>query len=154
MAKQFVFRFETMLKIRRQREDQQKRVVGQRVRQVREAQAHLDSLQRQIQAETDAIRAVQQPGTIDMQQAIRHRHWLGHLHKGALEGEARIRFLEAKLAQERAVLAEAAKQRKILEKLREHQADRHRRELDYREMRELDEMATVRFVYEKEAISD
>lgn len=149
MAKQFVFRFETMLKIRRQREDHHKRVVGQRLRQVGEARQHLESLQHQIQAEVDAMRRVQQPGTIDMQQAVRHRHWLGHLHKGALEMQARIQFLETRLAQERATLAEAAKQRKILEKLRERQADRHRQAVDRREMLELDEMATIRFVYDK-----
>ncbi len=148
MAKRFKYRFETMLKIRRQREEHHQRVVADRNRQIHQASDQLTSLNRQIQDETNAIRASHQPGTIDMQQAMRHRHWLGHLHKGALETQARLRFLEARLAQERAALAEASKQRKILEKLKEHQVQQHRRTEDHHLMQELDEMATVRYIFD------
>ncbi len=148
MAKRFTFRFETMLKIRRQREDEHKRIVADRIRQIAETQEQIASLGRQIGEEMDAMRSRQSPGTIDIQQAIRHRHWLGHLHRNALEAESRLRYLEAKLVQERAALAEAARQRRILEKLKERQHDRFVREQDRRETLQLDELATVRYVYE------
>lgn len=149
MARQFQFRFETMLKLRRQREDEQKRVVADRLRQISQVRAQLDSLQRQIEQETQAVRHAASGGTIDLQQMVRHRHWIGHLHKGTLEAQARLRFLEARLAQERTQLAEAAKQRRVLEKLREHQYERYTDELNRRETRELDELATIRFAFDK-----
>jgi flagellar protein FliJ len=149
MAKRFKFRFGTMLKIRKQREDEQKRVVAARLRQIAQVRDQRQALQHQIQAEIDAIRTSQARGAIDIQQVMRHRHWLGHLHKGVLEADARTRFLEARLAQERVVLAEAVKQRRILEKLRERQWVRYQTEESRRETRENDEMSTVRYVFDR-----
>jgi flagellar protein FliJ len=152
MAKRFTFRFATMLKIRQQREDEQKRLVADRLRQIAQVRDHRRTLQRQIEDEVNAIRDSQVRGSIDIQQVMRHRHWLGHLHKGVLEADARVRFLEARLAQERAVLAEAVKQRKILEKLKERQWERHLHEEEIREMKESDELATVRYVFDREEV--
>lgn len=149
MAKRFSFRFATMLKIRQQREDEQKRLVADRLRQIAQVRDHRRSLQRQIDDEVTAIRDSQVRGSIDIQQVMRHRHWLGHLHKGVLEAEARARFLEARLAQERVVLAEAVKQRKILQKLKERQWQQHLREEEVRQMKESDELATVRYVFDR-----
>ncbi len=149
MARRFTFRFETMLKIRRQREDQHKRIVGDRLGQITQVEEQAGALNRQIQEEMAAIRAGQEVGRIDMQQVIRHRHWLGHLHKGVLEAEARKRFLEAKLAQERVLLAEAAKQRRILEKLKEHRWAQHRYRENRQETLAADEMAIIRHVFDR-----
>lgn len=150
MAKRFTFRFETMLRIRQQREDEHKRIVANRLRAIRELKNHMASLDKQIHEELQAIRVGQQPGTIDMQQVIRHRHWLGCLHKGVLEGQARMRFLEAELVRERAALAEAAKQRRILEKLKERRLEQHRRERDRLEVAAADDLTTVRYVFDQQ----
>ena len=48
-------------------------------------------------------------------------------------------------------VAEAVKQRKILEKLKEHQWQRHLKEEDIRETKEGDELATVRYVFDRES---
>jgi len=149
MAKRFTFRFDTMLKIRKQREDQRKRVVADRLREIGRIQDRMASLHAQIENEVQAIRTGQEPGTIDLQQAMRHRYWLGHLHKNSLEIEARLRYHEAQLAQERAALAEAAKQRRILEKLKERQWNRYLQEEDKRETMEADEMSTIRYVFDR-----
>ncbi len=149
MAKRFIFRYETLLKIRRQREDQHKRIVAERVRQIVAARERLALLQGQIAEEEAAIRAGQEPGTVDMQQIVRHRHWLGHLQRNVLETQASIRTLEGRLAQERAVLAEAVKQRKILETLKERRLERHLQEEHRRETNAADDLTTVRYVYGK-----
>lgn len=151
MAKRFAFRFETLLKIRRQREDHHKRVVADRLRQISLAQGQIGRLDQQIAEEMVAIRAGRGPGMLDIQQAIRHRHWLGHLHKCVLEEQSKLRVLEGRLAQERAVLAEAVKQRRILEKLKERQHQRHVAAEEKRETQQLDEMATMRYVYDGHA---
>jgi flagellar FliJ protein len=149
MAKRYVFRFETMLKLRQQREDHHKRIVAERIRQITATREQIASIQGQIQQEMEAMRVVQGPGTLDLQQTVRHRHWLGRLHRLQLEAEGALRGLEAKLAQERAELAEAAKQRRVLEKLKERQAERYRKEMERREMLQLDEMATQRHNHEQ-----
>jgi flagellar protein FliJ len=147
VAKRFVFRYETLLKIRRQREDHHKRIVAERVRQIVAARDRLASLHHQISEEQDAIRAGQAPGTIDLQQIVRHRHWLGHLHRNVLDTEGSIRALEGHLAQERAALAEVVKQRKILDKLRERRLERHLHEEQRQETLAADDLTTVRYVY-------
>jgi flagellar biosynthesis chaperone FliJ len=109
----------------------------------------MSALDRQIQEETLALRNAQVPGIIDLQQTIRHRHWLGHLHKNALEAEARHRFLEARLSQERNLLAEAVKQRRILEKLRDRQQEKHTQDEERQTTKAFDEMSTLRYVFNK-----
>jgi flagellar export protein FliJ len=117
------------------------------LRQIEKVRERMAALDRQIHDEVNAIRAGQEQGAIDIQQVMRHRHWLGHLHKGVLEAEARERFLEARLAQERAVLAEAGKRRRILEKLKERQWARHMAEEERRETRENDDLSTARYLF-------
>jgi flagellar FliJ protein len=150
VAKRFVFRFETLLKIRRQREDQHKRIVAERVRQIMAARDRLTSLHQQISVEEAAIRDGQAPGTLDMQQIVRHRHWLGHLHRCMLDTEGSIRVLEGRLAQERAALAEAVKQRKILDKLKDQRLERHLHEEQRQETNAADDLTTVRYVFGRE----
>ncbi len=148
MAKRFTFRFETLLKIRRQREDECKRVVAARLGQIQDVRKQMVGLEKQIDSELGTIRHSQEPGTLDMQQLIRHRYWLGRLHKGLLEARGHLAGLEAQLAQERAVLSEAAVQRRILEKLKERLRQRHSQAQDRLETLQMDETANLRFVHE------
>jgi flagellar FliJ protein len=153
MAKRFRFRFETMLKIRRQREDEHKRIVADRIRQIQEVCHQMASLEMQIREELRAIRSGQEPGRIQMQHVIRHRHWLGRLHKAALDGQGRLQCLEAQLSQERVALSEAVKQRRILEKLKERQWRQHREQQERVEVRSADDVAGTRYVFDIQAIS-
>lgn len=136
-----------MLKIRRQREDHQKRIVADRLAQIKQVQEDLVRLERLAHEGMDTIRSVQQAGRIDMQQAMAQRSWVAHLHKSTLDAQARMRGLEARLAQERAALAEAAKQRRILEKLKERQWSRHRMEEQRAETNATDDLTTTRYVF-------
>lgn len=147
MAKKFRFRFETLLKIRRQREDQHKRIVADRLAQIAQVQQELEKLGQLTHEGLDSIRTVQQSGRIDMQQAMAQRGWVTHLHKATLDAQARMRGLEARLAQERAALAEAAKQRRILEKLKERQWSRHHLEAQRTETLAVDDLTTTRYVF-------
>jgi flagellar protein FliJ len=148
LARRFQFRFETMLKLRQQREDQHKRIVGERLARIAEAREELARLEQLTGQGMNSVRAVQQVGRIDLQQVMAQRGWVAHLHKATLEVQARIGALEARLAQERAALAEAAKQRQILEKLKERWQERHRLEEQRVETQLTDDLTTARFVYE------
>ncbi len=147
MAKRFRFPLETVLKIRKRREDERKRVVARRLSGIARAEAQAASLREQIDAELRAVRQARQAGVIDVVMIARHRHWLGRLQRGLLEEEAHLRTLRAELAQDRAELAEASKQAKIIQKLKERQQQRYEYELARQDRIDADEMATARFVY-------
>lgn len=146
MAKRFVFRLETLLKVRRQREERQKRVVAERLRQISRVRTEIDTLQERITEQVGAMRAEVSRPSIDVVSVVRNRHWLSHLHQGRLAAESHLHVLEARLAQERAVLAQASREKKVLEKLKERQHDRYNRELERKELNEADELGTARYV--------
>jgi flagellar FliJ protein len=151
MAKRFVFRLETLLKLRRQREDRQKRVVAERLRQIARVRNEIGLLERQIAEQVGAMRIDAGRPSLDVQSLARGRHWLSHLQRGRLDADGHLRLLETRLAQERAVLAHAAKEKKVLEKLKERQRLRYATELGRREQAEGDELSTVRFVFNRSA---
>jgi len=149
MARRFVFRLDTLLKLRRQRENEQKRVVAERLRQIARVTDEISMLDRQIGDQVQAMRVQATGASLDVPQLARSRHWLSHLQRGRLEAEGHLRLLEARLAQDRAVLAGAVKDRRVLEKLRERQQEKHRRELERIEVLASDEANTVRFLLDR-----
>ncbi len=151
MAKRFVFKLETLLKLRQQREERQKRVVAERLREIARVRDELDALDRRIAEQIDAMRSEAGRLRIDVQGLARNRHWLSHLQRGRLESEGRLHALEARLAQERAVLAGASRDKKVIEKLKERQRDRYNRELDRREVNEANELGTLRYLRQRRA---
>jgi len=145
MARPFRFRLETVLKLRKQNEDEHKRIVADRVRQLNAARRRLAQMEYQIELEAELVRAGRVRGRIMVQDLARGRHWLTYLQRTLLETQDHMRTVEARLARERAELARAAKEAKVLEKLKERQRQRHQAEEKRIERRELDEMAILRF---------
>jgi len=149
MAKRFEFRLEALLKIRKQAEDACKRAVADRLRSIGVVQGEIAVLQDQIRSEIGAFRRTHAVGRLDVTQVMRHRHWLIHLHQGALMGHARLAELQRRLQEDRAALAETRKRVRILEKLKERQYERYRRDLDRAEVRQNDEIGNILYVREK-----
>jgi flagellar FliJ protein len=145
MARPFRFRLETVLKLRKQNEDEHKRIVADRVRQLNEVRRRLTQMENQIELEAELVRAGRIRGRIEAQDLARGRHWLSYLQRALLETQDHMRTVEARLDRERAELARAAKEAKALEKLKERQRQRHQAEEKRIERRELDEMAILRF---------
>jgi len=140
-VKRFRFRLETVLSIRRQREDQQKRVVAARLRQLGALRRQAQTLDIQISREVEAARDMLHPGPLEAQRVARHRFWLGHLRRLGHDTEQRIAEADGALAGERQVLSQRATERKVLEKLREILEARHRAETARGERAEADELA-------------
>ena len=137
-----------MLKLRRQREDQQKRVVADRLAQIVTVEQELAQLADLTQQGIEAVRSMQQDSRLDIEQTMVQRRWVTHLQQSAINARARMRELEIRLAQERTVLAEASKQRRIIEKLKERQMERHHQEELRAETRMADDLTTTRYVFE------
>lgn len=149
MAKQFVFRLETLFKLRKQREDRQKRVVAERLRQITRTQDEIRGLEWQIVGQVSAMRDEAAQPRLDAQNLAKNRHWLSRLHRSRLEADAHLRLLEARLAQERAVLAQAARDKKVMEKLKERQRERYLQGLDRQEMIAADDLTITRFLFSR-----
>ncbi len=152
MAKQFEFRLETVLKLRKQDEDAAKRVVAERLREIRGVEAEITGLRGQIAQQLDAFRETNAAGQLDMTQISRHRFWLTHLDRGVLLGQHRLAELHGELAKERAALAEARKRVRILEKLKERQYERYRKELDRAEAIENDEIGKAIYLRQQQGV--
>lgn len=144
MARRFKFRLETVLKLRQRLEDEKKRVVADRLREIVQATNDRHGIQQQIEHQIDAMRGRIQQGKIDTRYIARDRHWLSRLNLQVLETQAAIRTLQAKLSMEQAELSEASKQRKILDKLRERQMFSYRQTVEKLEQKESDELAVLR----------
>jgi len=147
MAKRYRFRLETLLRLRRQREDEQKRVVAQRLRQVGRIEQHKRLLESNIADQIRLTRDLQGGERIDVDQLKVGRYWMIRLRRGALEADAALAAQRAMLAQERSELAERRKATKVLERLEERQREAHRVGLEREERMELDDMNSTRFVH-------
>ncbi len=143
MAKAFRFRLAPILKLRTAREDEHKRVVAATLREMAAVRQGKARVLEQIDEQISEMRRAQLVGLIEPGQVARHRYWLSHLQRSTLESDTVIRTLQARLAQQRAELAEAAKQCKILSTLKERQRENFNRARTRAEQREADEMATT-----------
>jgi len=147
MAKRYTFRLETLLRLRQQREDEKKRVVAARLREIRTLQQRRQFLETEIDRHTTDMRDSLIQQWMDVEQVKLGRHWVMHLRRGALETDAQISAQRALLALERSTLAEARKETKVLDRLKERQRVAYLSEVNRREQIELDEMNVSRFAH-------
>ena len=134
------------MKLRKQKEDENRRAVAQRVRERTKLQDHLMTLNEQIASEICRARENAMHAHLDVSDMSKRRFWISHLQRGVLEAEFRMRNLEKQLAADRTVLAEASKEYKVIETLRDKRLQAHNRGQERLETIEADEMALNRFV--------
>jgi len=143
------FRLEPLLKIRRLKEDEARRVVAERLREIRKAEEGIAALDQQLLEASATMRSLVLAGRIVPQEAARQRGYIGSLQGRRLSLAAQLAALRQNLAADRAALAEAGKNRKILEKLKERQRQRRVREQELTEQRATDEQGVVQYVRER-----
>ncbi|HLL91113.1 MAG TPA: flagellar export protein FliJ [Tepidisphaeraceae bacterium] len=98
-------------------------------------QAELRALDESVKASTAELRTNHLTGPIDLAYLTAHRRYTTAMGRKALEVAQRVAVAQKKVDDAQRVLAEAAKQRKILEKLRERRleqwkADQAKKETD------------------------
>ncbi|HKQ48350.1 MAG TPA: flagellar export protein FliJ [Phycisphaerae bacterium] len=145
MAGRFRFRFETILRLRRQKEDLQKRVVAARVRQIQQLQERHALLTTRIAQEGEALRGQLREGMVDVDALRSARHWLVRLRQGVLQTDAEIAAHRAILAQERVALVESRKEAEVMSRLRLRQEETFIAQLEREEQLETDDLNTMRF---------
>jgi len=142
-----LFRFETLLKLRKQREDEAKRIVAERLNRIRALEERQEAIQQRITTEVNQVRDELQVYKLDTDQIRLGRHWITRMRQGLLQAEAEMRTQQAILSAERRKLAEATTERKILARLKEQRMEKTLTEQRRREQADMDELNTLRFVH-------
>jgi flagellar FliJ protein len=128
---QFKFNLKGVLRQRELAEDQRQRTFAEAQRAYAELEAQLKAMDDEVKAAGDDLRRNHLVGRIDVGYLAAHRRFGMAMQRKALAHAGRMAEAKAVLDAARAALVEAAKQRKMLEKLKEKRqsawADDHAR---------------------------
>ncbi|MBN1766794.1 MAG: flagellar export protein FliJ [Sedimentisphaerales bacterium] len=139
--KNFHFRLHTLLRLRKQQEDQKKRIVGDLVSEINEYQRQALEMAQAIKNEGQILRHYLQ-NEVDVDWIAHYHRYVSVLQQCIAQKIENVSQVQQKLSLARQELAEAARQTKILEKLREKLKARHDQEVKKMESREIDEIGT------------
>jgi flagellar FliJ protein len=134
----FVFRLEAVLRHRRHAEQE-------RMRELAVCQAEVTRLQAELKAINDSMRSSAQDmkanltGPLDVGYLAAHRRYSVAMQRKGLLLVQEMARQQKKVDEAQRLLTEAAKERKVIEKLRERQLERWKAEVGRRELAEADE---------------
>jgi len=139
MAK-FVFKLEGVLEHRRNVERERQRAVAENRAQMTALENQLRDLDQREQQSTQDLRNNRLTGALDMQFIAAHRRFMIAMQRQAMELAQKMAGVQRKLEEAQKELLEAAKQRKVIEKLKEKQLERWRAEMARSEANQMDEI--------------
>jgi flagellar FliJ protein len=146
MAKRFTFRLEAVLRLRRMAEDDCRRQVASKLREIARVTSDMRRLDEQHRWEISRTRENQQLTSMDVLAVRRCRSYMGYLHRRQRECEGQVRGLRRELEEDQRALAHASKEVKVLEQLRDRQWARHRDAERRAERNQEDEVAQLAFL--------
>jgi flagellar export protein FliJ len=148
MAK-FKFRLATLLRLREATRDGRRAELAEAYRADDLLSGHLDHLAEELGRLQAQCRQAAGPGTVDVDRLVEAQRYEVTLraqqHRLAGQREA----VRAEIDRRRQALLAADRDVRLLEKLREKLADRHRQEEHRQELKQLDEVAGQRAIREK-----
>ncbi|MGA2619063.1 MAG: flagellar export protein FliJ [Thermoguttaceae bacterium] len=144
----FIFRLAALLRLRESTRDQCRAALA-------EAYRVDDALGKQLQrvaAELEALRKLRRqaagPGTVNVDQLVEaHRYELA-AGQQQLQLTRQRQTVATEIERRRQTLVEADREVRVLEKLRQRQADQHRLDEERKELKRLDEIAAQRAMRE------
>jgi len=139
--KKFNFRLQTVLKLRQQEEDQKQRAVGALNAKINDLQRQALEMAEDISREGEVLRPHIQ-GSVNVNRVGIYQGYVTYLRHSISSKIDEVGRVHQRLQEARRELAEAAKQTKILEKLREKQKSRYDRAVKKIEVNEMDEIGT------------
>jgi flagellar FliJ protein len=139
MAK-FIFKLAGVLRQRTHVEREKMRALATALKHQSECEQELRRVHDAVQQSNDDLRRNHLTGVLDLSFLTAHRRFMNAMSRQSASIQQRIAQAKQKVTEARTVLAEAAKQRKVMEKLREKHYERWRAELAAKEFRELDEI--------------
>ena len=143
--KPFVFRLETLLEIRKRREEQANIVLSQARKKLFDAQAVLAQLVNKQKESWAEFREKQASGQIVVLEFQAWYQFLAFLEKAIKQQEEVIEALKQEVAAALKKVEQAMKERKAVEKLKEKRFEQYMFELQQEEQKVLDEIAITRY---------
>ena len=121
---QFIFPLEAVLRHRKNTERERQRALAEAQALVMPLRNQLDVLDLAVRKSVEDIRTHRLTGVLDMNFLAAHRRFLNSSQKQAIELAQQIARMQIKVDVARRELATAARERKIIEKLKEKQFER------------------------------
>jgi len=140
MAK-FKFRLATLLRLREATRDERRGVLAEAYRADDVLREHLDRLGEELGRLQAQCRQAAGPGTVDVDRLVEAQRYEVTLRAQQNRLSEQRESVRAEIDRRRQALLAADREVRLLEKLREKQAWRHRQEENRREIKQLDEVA-------------
>ena len=147
----FHFRLETLLRLRIAERDQRRADLAKALRAEEMLRAEDQALSQKQAGAAEESRRLKSPGAADVDALLQTHRFELALTTQRRTLAAQIAQVQAEAERRRLTLVEADRQVRVLEKLRERQADAHRRETERLDVKQFDELATQAFVRRQEA---
>lgn len=144
----FIFNLEAVLTQRKHVERQRQRELAIVEAQMTALQNQLKSINDQIRRAGDDLRDNHLTGRLDMNFLAAHRRFSIAMQRSAMTFVQKIALAQRQVEDARKSLADAAIDRKAIEKLREKQQQRWRESMEHKELAELDEIG-MRLAYQQ-----
>jgi flagellar FliJ protein len=138
----FVFSLEGVLRHRRNIEHGRQRELADATVAMQRLQDELRELDELLKQSNEEMRQSHLTGRIEMSWLVAHRRFVMSGQRKAVTLMQRIALAQRAVQEKRQALVEAARETKVLEKLREHQWEAWRAEQARKEFAELDEAGT------------
>jgi flagellar protein FliJ len=138
---QFTFHLEAVLRHRKNIERERQRALAEAQVVLSPVRAQLDALDLSVRQSVEEIRKHRLTGVLDLNFLAAHRRFLNSSQKQAIELAQQLAKMQIRIDVTRRELAAAARDRKIIEKLKEKQFERWRTRQSAAELSMLDEAA-------------
>jgi flagellar export protein FliJ len=137
----FKFRLATLLRLREATRDERRAELAQAYRADEIIQKEKQRLAREMVALKDQARRASAPGQLDLDRLLETRRHEVLLRSQQQHAEQQREAIQAEIERRRQVAVDANRQVRVLEQLRQRQYERHRREENRQEVKQLDEAA-------------
>ncbi len=141
MAKRFQFKLAPVLRLRKQRENEQRRVVASFLRDVQTGQKQLTDIEQALSDTRSAATIMRKGGTIDITWEQQNRKWQECLVRRINKAKVQLQQSQGRLRDAQTELATRARDVKALEKLHQKRFDAFQYDLRRAEQYETDEIA-------------
>jgi len=147
--KKFKFRMETILKLKKQQEDEKKRVVGMLVADINKQQQQAIELSGSLRQEGQKIKQQYLDNNVDLEEVASYQKYVTQVQRAIQQRIANVSEIQKKLNIAREEFLEKVKETKILEKLKEKKQSEYQAQISRLERITEDDIAMKVFLSNK-----
>jgi flagellar FliJ protein len=145
MSRRFKFRLATLLRMRETARDQCRAHLAEAYRADELIEQRLEQTRQQLDILQRENRIAVSPGDVELDRVVESQRFELTLRAEQRQLELRRQAVAQEIDHRRQLLLEANREVRVLEQLRDRQEERHRHEQSLREIKQLDEVASLRF---------